>query len=376
MTRSTLTVLALCCAVSALRAADAAPAPAPEPLTFYGDLRLRYERDWDSQNAAGVARANRERERIRARLGFTYRLPGAWSANVRVRTGNPLSQQSPHLTFAATDNLNDDFAVQADRYFLQYKSGPLTAWGGRNTTPFWQQNEMWWDEDVTSTGVAASYDRKLAAGTLTTTGAVLGLPDGMRRLNGTLVGAQAKFTRSGPSGQLILAAGLYSLTGKNGAKNLRNRNGARDYLLGVASAQWTLPATGGYPVVLGADLIKNFASYDAADVAPFAARQEDETNGYVFSVLLGQLKQPRDWQVGYFYAHIETLAVNASYSQDDWARFGSGPQADVTDFKGSEFRATCVLTKSINVAARLFLVDAITSVQDGKRVRVDLNYKF
>ena len=87
-----------------------------------------------------------------------------------VRTGNPLSQQSPHLTFAASDDLHDDFAVQADRYFVQYKEGPLTAWGGRNTTPFWQQNEMWWDEDVTPTGAAASYDWKLPTGTLTGTG--------------------------------------------------------------------------------------------------------------------------------------------------------------------------------------------------------------
>ena len=30
----------------------------------------------------------------------------------------------------------------------------------------------------------------------------------------------------------------------------------------------------------------------------------------------------------------------------------------------------------LNLAARLFLVDAITSIQDGKRLRLDLNYKF
>jgi hypothetical protein len=234
---------------------------------------------------------------------------------------------------------------------------------------------MWWDEDVTPTGIAASYDHKLPSGTLTSTGAVLALPDGMKRLNGNLLGAQLKYVMPMKPAQFTIAGGLYGLNGKDGAKNLRNRNGARDYLLGVVSAQWTAPVDG-RPLALGVDLIKNFRSYSAADVAPFAASQRGEKNGYVFSVLFGQLKNPADWQVGYFYAHIETLAVNASYSQDDWARFGSGPQADVSDFKGHELRATVVLTKSINAQARFFMVDAITSVQDGKRLRVDLNYKF
>ena len=371
--RATLTLGALLVTLPAIHAYS--PKSAPD-LTLYGDLRVRYEWDWDSQNAAGVARLDRDRARGRIRAGFAYKLGPNWTIGARVRTGNPLSQQSPHLTFHENDGITDDFKMQADRYFVQYKEDALTVWGGRNTTPFWQQNEMWWDEDVTPTGLAASYDAKLTTGTLTTTGAVLALPDGMRRLNGTLVGAQLKYVHPVKPSQLTLAGGLYQFSGKNGAVNLRNRNGARDYLLGVLSAQWTTPVADARPLTLGVDLIRNFESYSAADVAPFAARQRDEKSGYVFSVLLGQLKNPYDWQVGYYYAHIETLAVNASYSQDDWARFGSATQADVTDFKGHEFRATFVITKSLNLAARLFLVDAITSIQDGKRLRLDLNYKF
>ncbi len=371
--RATLTLGALFAILPALPAYS--PKSAPD-LTIYGDLRVRYEWDWDSQNAAGVARLDRDRARGRARAGFTYKLGPQWTLGARVRTGNPLSQQSPHLTFHANDGLNDDFKVQADRYFIQFKQDALTVWGGRNTTPFWQQNEMWWDEDVTPTGVAATYDAKVPTGTLTSTGAIVALPDGMKRLNGSLVGAQLKYVHPVKPSQFTLAGGLYGFHGKDGAQNLRNRNGARDYLLGVVSAQWTTPVADARPLALGVDLIKNFQSYSAADVAPFAASQRGERNGYVFSALLGQLKNPYDWQVGYFYAHIETLAVNASYSQDDWARFGSGPQSDVSDFKGHEFRATVMLTKSINVQARLFLVDAITSIQDGKRLRVDLNWKF
>jgi hypothetical protein len=89
-------------------------------------------------------------------------------------------------------------------------------------------------------------------------------------------------------------------------------------------------------LTLGADVFHNFMDYDAADVAPFPASDADQTLGYVFSVLLGQLKNHHDWVLGYYYAHIETFAVNASYAQDDWIRFGSSTQTDSSDFRGHE----------------------------------------
>ncbi len=354
----------------------AEPAQPSSPLTLSGDLRLRYEWDWDSQNAAGVARTDRDRARYRARASLGYKFSNEWSFGARVRTGSRFSQQSPHLTFYSNDNVTDDFAVQFDRYYLQFKQGPLTVWGGRNTTPFWQQNEMFWDEDVTPTGLAGSYEMKFAQGSLTATAGAFLLPDGAVDLNGKMVGGQVKYTLPVKPAQFIFAAGLYSFDGKRGAQNLRNRNGVRGYTIGVLSAQWSTPTGTGQPFTLGADLIKNFEDYSATDALPFAATHTGDTAGYVFSALYGQLKNPHDWQVGYYYAHIETFAVNASYSQDDWARFGNGLQADVTDFKGHEFRATYVITKTINVAARLFLVDAITSIQNAKRLRIDLNWKF
>jgi hypothetical protein len=366
---------AFCCSTLGAHAATE-PAKPASPLTLSGDLRLRYEWDWDSQNAAGVARADRDRARYRLRAVLGYKFSNEWSFATRLRTGNRRSQQSTHLTFYANDDITDDCEVSLDRYYLQYKHGNLLAWGGRNTTPFWQQNEMFWDEDVTLTGLAGIHETKLEQGSLTTTGGFFFLPDGAVEFNGTMLGGQLKYTRPVAPGQFILAGGLYRLFGKDGAENLLSRNGARDYLVGVLSAQWSTPLAKDLPLTLGVDLIHNFEDYSPAEAAPFAPARAGDTDGYVFSLILGQTKQPHDWQIGYSYAHIETLAVNASYSQDDWARFGSGPQAAVTDIKGHELRATYVITKSINLDARLFLVDAISSIQDGKRLRINLNWKF
>jgi hypothetical protein len=116
--------------------------------------------------------------------------------------------------------------------------------------------------------------------------------------------------------------------------------------------------------------------YDAADVAPFPAADDDETLGYVLSVQAGQLKKKHDWLVAYYYAHVETFAVNASYAQDDWFRFGQGPQTDSSDFEGHEFRAGYALSANINLLARLYFVEAITTEQDGNRFRLDLNWRF
>jgi hypothetical protein len=343
-------------------------------LTISADARVRYESDWDSHTSAGVRRTDRERGRLRARLGASYKISPEWSVAARFRTGSHQSQQSPHLTFTADDGPSDDLEGSLDKYFIQYKSGTVSAWAGRNSPLFWQQNEFTLDEDITPTGVNVAFDSKPGTGTITTALGAFALPDGATKLNGKLVAGQLKYVLSLKPSQFTLAASLYDFDGKRGARFLRNRNGERDYLIGVLSAQWSTPIQGG-PLAFGVELIENFQDYSAADAAPLLPLNAGETTGYVFSAQFGQLKQANDWTVGYYYAYLETFAVNASYSEDDWARFGSATQSDLTDIKGHEFRASYALSKNINLTARLFLVEAITSVQDGKRFRLDLNWK-
>ena len=57
-----------------------------------------------------------------------------------------------------------------------------------------------------------------------------------------------------------------------------------------------------------------------------------------------------------------------------WER--QGPQTDASDFEGHEFRAGYALSANINLLARLYFVEAITTEQDGNRFRLDLNWRF
>jgi len=190
-----------------------------------------------------------------------------------------------------------------------------------------------------------------------------------------MLAGQVKFTMPVKPSQFTVAAGLHYMHGEDDASYLRNRNGERDYLIGTAGAQWSIPIKN-VPLSLGADIFYNFEDYSAGDVAPFPASDEDETLGYVFSAVLGQLKKRNDWLLGYYYAHIETFAVNASYAQDDWVRFGNGAQTDSSDIEGHEVRVGYAASANINLLARVYLVDAITTRQDGNRFRLDLNWRF
>ena len=213
---------------------------------------------------------------------------------------------------------------------------------------------------MTPTGLTGVYDAPVGSGQLTGVAGGFYLPDGGYDLNGQMVAGQLKYSLPVKSSTFSGASALHYLHGKDGSTNLRNRNGARDYLLGVADVQWIVRWKR-IPITFGADVFHNFLDYSAADVAPFPASDTDQNLGYVFSVRVGQLKKRNDWLIGYSYAHIETFAVNASYAQDDWVRFGSNTQTDSSDFEGHEIQIGYALSSKINLLARLYLVNAITT---------------
>lgn len=355
----------LLCAGSAVAAE---PGEATGPWSVSGDFRLRLEDDYDSQTAAGVEREDRGRARIRARLGVQYR-DDTFEFGVRARSGSNGSQQSPHFTIADfDDNARGDADIGLDRWYLGARGGNGWGWAGRNTFPFWKQNELFWDDDVTAAGGAAGYRGAHWSATV----AHLALPVGMKDFAGTLSAGQLTGNARIGAVDGVLAAGFYRFNAEPGdpdAARLLSGNGARNYAIWNLSAQakFTLGQT---PIALGADLFKNAENY------PIAERARDEDTGYVFSAVAGGTQRPGDWLLGYYYAHIEQLAVNNSFAQDDWVRWGNATQTRASDFKGHEIRIGRGLLPNVNLLARLYLVEALTSREDGKRFRLDLNFAF
>ena len=340
-------------------------------LFLQGNFTFRAEADWDSQDADGVERKDRNRARVRARLGLRYEITDHFTFGVRARTGNEANQQAHFVSVLDSDNgavAESDFIW--DKWYVKAKKGG--AWGmvGRENSPFWTQNESFWDNDVTTAGVSGGYHFKPGRHRVDLTGGYFSLPDGSVRLAGNLAAGQFVYTLDDEWWSMTMALGIFIFNGSPGAVNLLHGNGARDYSIWVGSAQLKLP-TGHRPITLGVDFMHNGERYSQNDPDPFTAANRGHQDGYVLSAQYGWLKKPRDWQVSIYHARIETLAINTSYAQDDWARWGTSTQGDLSDMKGNEFRGAMKLSHNLGVMARYYFAQAITTPQDGKRFRLD-----
>lgn len=342
------------------------------------DVRLRTETDWDSETASGVERPDRTRFRTRLRARVDYK-PNAWlDFTLRARTGSDDSQQSPHITIHDFDgNPEGDADFLPDLYQARVRHGGFEAVGGRTVLPFFKQNELFWHDDVTLLGGAVRQTLGFAGGDLTLAAGGFKLPVGMWDYAGTLYAGQMLYSRRAGHVDFKAAAGLFALVADASdpdAGRLLEGNGARDYSIVVTNLKAAFPF-GGRPVALGVDLFVNIESY-GDDPDPFTRANKDETTGYAFSAFYGDLKAGRHWLAGYTYAHIEQFSVNNSFAQDDWVRFGSGGQTRASNIKGHELRLGYAITPRMNLLARLYLVKAITTREDGNRFRLDWNWTF
>lgn len=345
-------------------------------LKVSADARFRLEADWDSQRPDGVEREDRTRARLRFRLGLEYAMTPSLSVGLRLRTGSADSQQSPHITVEDFDgNDNGDQDILPDRIFLRYRGDKGWVWAGRNAFPFWKPSEFFWDDDVHPVGVAAGTRVSAGRSEVAFNAALLALPDGGYDLTGRLAAGQVVISRSAARIPWTAAAGFYRFEGEQGARLLRSGNGARDDSIAVVALR-AVPKLAGHPLSLSLEWMHNFEDYRRDDPDPFTAANFDQTDGVAFSLGWREAKAPGQWRLGYAYARVEALAVHASYAQDDWVRWGSATQTDASDYRGHELLFAVALPRKIELVARVFLAESLTSPQDGKRARLDLNYKF
>lgn len=351
-----------------------------DKLKLYGDFRTRLETDFDSRNADGTERSDRDRIRIRVRLGMTYSAENLFSFGVRIRSGSDDNHQSGHITIVdLDDNDTGDADFNLDKWYMKAAGKRAWAWAGRNSLPMWKQNELLWDDDATVAGLAAGYTRKTARHTtLALKTGYFSLPVGLKAFSGNLLLGQAVLSTDLGNTRLTVAGSILAIESNlddpDGALLLR-ANGSRDYTIYSVSAQ-TVFTAGSRPLACGVDLYHNGENYSETDLDPNTADNHDQTDGYVLGVKYGSMKEKGNWSISWSFANVEALAVHSSYAQDDWVRWGSSRETRATDMKGHELLFAYALARNIGVVTRLYLADAITTIEDGKRFRVDFNYKF
>ena len=373
-------------ALAAALCLAASPAAADDALSVFGDFRLRLEQDWDSLKGDGTRRDDRLRLRIRLRGGFEYHFSEHWSTMIQARSGPDLSQQSPHITIHDFDGgSTGPYEFNLDYWLLRYRNKGVEVWAGRNQLSFLHQDDLFIFDNVTYAGAGASYTVDFDMHSWYLSFNYVGLPVGMRDFVGEAIVSQIAYRRSLDEDSYYSVGFGYRFSDPDpddpAGETLLTENNTREYRELSLQLQY-LTRFRGYPLQFGLDLMHNVANYDSAPPGTFSEFHKNDVDGFVAEVLFGG-KEPGDWQFGYFFSQIEALAVNSSYIQDDWVRWGNANQVRATNLDGSEFRVLYTIADNMNIFARLFFVDAIsllepgdTTLETGNRFRIELNWSF
>jgi hypothetical protein len=284
-------------------------------------------------------------------------------------------QQSPHIT------LGDEFQagmIGIDKAFLKGKHKRLWWWLGKNTFPFWKQNELWWDDDVNPGGIALGW--RIPASNRMTLMPSMGyfIVRDTTIDQSALVAAQMageiKFVRM----KLNFASGFFRF------RNMRYVPDQQSSILdydninsGVKLQFQTIR-----PITLGFDYLLNLKQYKAN--ADLPEKLKNETKGLVATVALGSLNSKGDFLVEYTYAQIGKFSVVDYLAQDDWIRWGFANATGTrsSNFKGHEVRTAYAFGSTFNAEIRIYFVkgivpqDVVSRRETGNRIRLDLNMKF
>lgn len=117
-------------------------------LKLFGDVRYRYEND----ERAGSA-TERTRNQIRARIGASFQPAPAWAGRVRLST-DATSANSRDTTLSTNNtDKNGDFGL--DQAYVAYTpSKAFNMYLGKSELVFFQQNEVFWDNDISPEAMA------------------------------------------------------------------------------------------------------------------------------------------------------------------------------------------------------------------------------
>jgi hypothetical protein len=400
-------------------------------IAFNGDMRLRYENDKFSQNNAPIGALNntvrnanisnstedRDRLRIRARLGADLNVNDWLSGGLRMTTGTLGDPVSPNQTEGAAQG---KYTIGLDRAFL--KAAPydwMTVQGGRFGNPFFN-TDLVWDPDLAFDGIAATFTPKFndSWSSFATVGAFpvediqsseVNKADS-KWLYALQTGIQWK-AQNRSSASLGLA--YYDYENVEGQSNLTNldtfnstvpafrqkgnntfninaKNGglvSSANQIGLASKFQLLNVTGQVDlltfdpvhVILTGDYVKNIG-FDATEVATRTGNTyKDETDGYQVRLDVGHnsFRGPnwadvnaKDWSFMLGYKYLQADAVLDAFTDSDFHLGG-------TDAKGWLLGGNYALDKNAWVSARYFSADSISGPPLAIDVLlVDFNAKF
>jgi len=336
-------------------------------LTFYGDLRLRYQGECFS----GRNEKNRNRARFRVRFGVKKTwLDDQLEVGFRLATGSSDDPTSTNQTF---DDHFSEKKVWIDLAYAKYKpkwAKGLTVIGGKMKNPL-VHTDLVWDSDLNPEGVWAQFARKCGDFEPFANVGYFILDESGGGHDTILMTYQAGFNWKLCEDVKWTFAGTYydtdhydtSYRAANGNNVVGGDLAAGKFQMVGLTNKVSFKAFN-LPMSAYFDFIHNCGDEDTT------AGYEDQCNGYAAGVKVGKNKKKGDWSFGYKYAYIEANATPGAWNDSDFGH---------SNRKGHVLGAAYNLSDSLTLGGKLFHTEPIAGSSENQRdttVQADLVWKF
>jgi hypothetical protein len=350
-------------------------------------LRPRFETDWNVYKpGASTPRADRHRLRLAGTAELQYLPNSQWNFGLRVAIANDNRGSYGNVDLVDFQNFHrPGNNIFLDKWYVKYSADHWWFWGGRNTIPFWVQDDFFWDAIQTPAGAAIGGNIKYENHTMDFSIGYFATPDGKYDFNGQFSSFQIIDTLKFNQDIIKGALGFFMFEGEKGGTrhfSMTNPNpnsayesisqdGSRHYKIMMANFQYVHPFWN-KPLTLGADGFWNVQHYSATDSDKITAIYHNDVLGGVLSVKYGSNAKSGDWLIGYSYAYIQALAVHPDFAQSDWSRY----DPPGVDMQGHDFKISYTFTDYFTLAARSMLAQRISTSERGNRFRLDFIFNF
>lgn len=345
-----------------------------QKMKLYGDFRYRYEMI-DEEGSD-----NRNRNRIRARLGLTAKINEDIDAGFRLATSENWGDDDAGDPVSTNQTLDDAFSKKSIWLDLAYfdwhpaASKGLHVIGGKMENPFYRVggNQLIWDSDLTPEGIAVQYPWALSeSDELFFNGGGFYVDEVKSGADTSLFGGQAGLKHTFADKSYVLGGvSQYCFGNIQGHEAFTTDNGSNKFFGnsssgGLYTNDYDLTEFfGEYGFTLGAKPAAMFANYVQNNSA-----DSGEDTGWLIGTKYGKCKDPGSWELSYDCRDLEADAVIGAFSDSDF--IGGG-----TNGRGHRVGTVYQLAKNTQAGLSYFLNEKGADSHDYNRLQLDLMFKF
>jgi hypothetical protein len=343
-------------------------------VTVKGDLRYRYE------NITEDSKDDRQRDRIRARIGAAAKINDQVKGEIQFSTGDgdPV---------AGNKTMGDGFTKKDMGLNLAYidwtAQKGLDLIAGKMKNPFIGVSDLVWDADLTPEGLAAKWEKTVGGLTLYANGAELWVqerstaPAADTKLYAGQVAAKYQFNDN----VYLLVGGSYYTYDNIEAMTVVDWEGNNKTYGNSAANGAVVKGVTNKVYAMEYNEVETFAKLVVAAGVPvelygnYVVNQDAEANdtGWLAGVTVGKAEAVGSWEAGYNYRELEKDAVLGAFADSD--SWGGG-----TDGRGHKVYGRYQIARNVQLGATYYLdekaIADASKTHDYDRLQLDVSASF